>query len=101
MKHIPTDKDWGNNKYGLDEKYAYKNFHGKSHDEAINLFIENSMIYQEDLTYMYGYVFDFYLNSFLDYLISAEGNDNSDAANCFLGLIFIKIEYFIFPIKKL
>ena len=103
MKHIPTDKDWGDNKYGLDEKYAYRNFSGKNHDEAINLFIENSMIYQEDLIYMYGYVFDYYLNSFLDFLISADANEDSDAASCFLALIMSKIEYNyadIVPSKK-
>ena len=87
INSIPSESDWANNKYGLDEKYAYDHFNGKSRDQAFKLFRENALYYQEDLTYMYGKVFDFYLQSYIDYLLSEDSREDSDAASCFIHLI--------------
>jgi hypothetical protein len=94
---IPTEEDWqfnpANVNANLDEAWAYKNFHGKTFDEAVRLFEENVLHYQEDLTYMPGRVFDFYLRAFIAYLMSDGGKDDLLGASCFLDQIRFKAKY--------
>jgi len=60
--NVPTEDDWRSSEpRGLDEECAYENFHGKTVGEAVRLFEENSIRYQEDLMYMPRRVFGYYL----------------------------------------
>lgn len=52
----------------LDERKAVDHFLGKSIEQAEQLFIENSIIYQEDLMWMGPKAFNYYLESVLRYL---------------------------------
>ena len=91
---IPSDKDWhGHDPENLDEAYAYKNFFGKSFEEAVRLFEANAIHYQEDLGYMPGPVFGFYLKAFMAYLVSEAARGDCDGASCFVSHIEFKAEH--------
>jgi hypothetical protein len=86
---IPTAEDWQFEEQppDLDEAWAYKNFYGKTFEEAVRLFEENAFHYQEDLYYMPGRVFGFYLKAFIAYLMSDAARGECDAASSFIHLI--------------
>jgi hypothetical protein len=90
--NIPNEEDWRSEPWGLDEASAYKNFHGKTLDEAIRLFEINALYYQEDLTYMPSRVFAYYLDAYIAFLMSDDAKGHSDAASCFITLIDHKSE---------
>ncbi len=90
---IPGEADWQYDPECLDEAWAYKNFHGKSFDEAVRLFEENSCHYQEDLMYMKAPVFNFYVRAFIAYLMSDAARHDSESASSFVGLIQFKAEH--------
>lgn len=65
--YVPTESEI--NIYDtLDEKRAVDHFLGKSVEQAEQLFIENSLKYQEDLMWMGPKAFYYYLESVLRYL---------------------------------
>lgn len=86
----PTEADWRSEPWCLDCQTAYKNFRGKTIDEAIRLFEESSLRYQEDLMFMPSRVFGYYVRAFGDYLISPAAHGDSDGASCFIALIEFK-----------
>ncbi len=90
--NIPARKDWENWNDDLDTRCAFKQFNGKSIPEAIELFVENAVYYQEDLQWMPAIPFQYYIQAFKDYLLSDKADGDSDAASCFLRLIKLKLE---------
>lgn len=84
---IPTEDDWRSEPLCLDGEWAYKNFAGRTADEAVRLFEENAPHYQEDLLYMPSRVFGYYVRAFLKYLESDPARIQPDAASRFVGLI--------------
>ncbi len=92
---VPDEADWTTDlsEMGLDEKYAFDHFHGKTMAEAIRLFEENSLHYQEDLHYLPPRIFAYYLKAFISYLLSDASKADSDGANCFISLIDLKAEH--------
>jgi hypothetical protein len=84
---IPTEADWRSEDWGVDVPKAYQHFFGKSHKEAVALFSENSLLYQEDIMFMPAACFRFYVHAYMDYLMSPESNGDSDGANCFFGVV--------------
>ncbi len=91
---IPGKAEWqALNHANLDEAWAYKDFYGKTFDEAVRLFEENAIHYQEDLTYMPGPVFGFYLRAYIAYLISDAAQGDPDGASCFVHLILFQAEH--------
>jgi hypothetical protein len=91
--NVPTEDDWRSEVWSLDTEWAYKNFHGKTAEEAVPLFEESALIYQEDLTYMPSRVFGYYLKAYITYLMSAAARGDSDGASCFISLINFRIEH--------
>lgn len=88
MTHnIPTEADWRSEPWDLDIPYAYKNFAGKSHEQAVALFQENALCYQEDVMFMPRACFLFYIYAYIDYLLSAASQGDADGANCFFSLV--------------
>ncbi|MEM8496062.1 MAG: hypothetical protein AAF663_11830 [Planctomycetota bacterium] len=83
---IPSANDIGSASC-LDEASALRNFLGKSHDQAVALFQDNFLYYQEDLMWMRPAGFGFYIYAAVEYLVSADADDDSDAANTFVALI--------------
>ncbi|MCB1231255.1 MAG: hypothetical protein KDN19_13355 [Verrucomicrobiae bacterium] len=84
---LPSKDDWEQAWTGLDEACAYRNFFGKSLAEAYELFAHCALTYQEDLVYMPEKPFRFYVRAFIHYMRSEKSKGDSDAANCFLGLV--------------
>ena len=85
--HPPSENDWRSEVWCLDAQAAYRDFSGKSLQEAESLFKENAIRYQERLMFMPSICFLFYIVAYLDYLDSEDSAGDSDAANCFLGLV--------------
>ena len=90
---IPTLEDWHSEPWDLDIPCAFRNFNGKTVAEAVLLFEENSLRYQEDLMFMPSRVFGYYLRAYIAYLMSPASALDSDGAGCFLGLIAHKVKY--------
>jgi hypothetical protein len=84
---IPDKGDWEEAWMGLDEASAFQNFYGKTLKEALQLFEDCALIYQEDLVYMPEHAFKYYVRAYIYYLASERSRGDSDAANCFIGLL--------------
>ncbi|MFC0018333.1 hypothetical protein [Roseibacillus persicicus] len=67
---IPTKTDWKESWLGLDEAAAFKNFYGKDLKEALQLFEQCAMSYQEDLIYMPEVPFKYYVRAYFRFLAS-------------------------------
>ena len=87
MDSIPTEADWRSEPWCLDIPHAYRHFHGKDLLEALTLFRENSLLYQEDLMFMPRVCFFYYCRAYTEYLLSDESQGDSDGASCFFGLV--------------
>ncbi|MEM1221334.1 MAG: hypothetical protein AAGH40_01115 [Verrucomicrobiota bacterium] len=83
---IPNEIDWRSEPWDLDIPYAYKHFFGKSIEEGEKLFEENSLYYQEDMMFMPLSCFNFYIHSYISYLLSERSRGDSDGASAFFGL---------------
>lgn len=92
MKRIPIESQI-NVFDSLDERWAVKNFLGKSLDEAEALFRENFIHYQEALMWMGPVAFAFYAKAAMQYLLSAQSTGNSDAASSFGVLIQFRLDH--------
>ena len=95
VDNIPTEADWRSEQWGIDTPYAYKNFGGKSFEEAVDLFKDNALAYQEDVMFMPLACFPFYAKAYMAYLMSDASEGDSDGASCFFGLIEIRAEEII------
>lgn len=88
---VPNREDWEEAWEGLDEACAFKNFFGKTLEQAVSLFEECALVYQEDLVYMPEVPFHFYIFAYTRYLLSEESKGDSDGASCFFGVIELKL----------
>lgn len=77
----------------LDERRACKHFLGKTPEQAEALFRENALHYQEDLMWMGPVAFRYYVPAFIRCLESPESSGDSDAINCFIGLLEFRLKY--------
>ena len=77
----------------LDERTACKNFLGKDLEAAETMFQENFMRYQEDLMWMGPVAFQFYVKAATRYIQNPVSKGDSDAINCFLGLLEFRCEH--------
>ena len=90
--NIPDEKDWENWNDDLDTRCAFEQFGGKSISEAVELFVENALYYQEDLQWMPKLPFQYYVHAYKEYLLSDRAPRDSDAASCYLRLIKLRLE---------
>ena len=80
--------DWGEiDQRDLDAAWAYRQFAGKSFDDAEALFQSNALYYQEDLQSMPAAAFNFYAPALVKYLTSERAAGDSDGASSFLHTI--------------
>lgn len=85
---IPTSADWGKIDHDdLDADWAYKTFLGKSFDDAVAMFQENALYYQEDLQSMPAAAFNFYAPALVKYITSPHAAGDSDGASSFLHMV--------------
>jgi hypothetical protein len=90
VERLPTEKEI-NVFDSLDERVAVKHFLGKDQEQATSLFQENFLYYQEDLMWMGPIAFRFYVRAAIEYLLSEEADNDSDAVNTFCGLIEFRL----------
>jgi len=90
---IPTEPDWFATDNDLDLKTAKKHFFGKTIEEAEELFVQNSLYYQEDIMFMSSAPFRYYVHAYMNYLLSDRSKEDTDGASCFLTLIESKQEF--------
>lgn len=91
VTRLPTAKEI-NVFDSLDERHAVEVFLGKDLEQAWSLFRENFLYYQEDLMWMGPKAFVFYVPAAIRYLLSAEADGDSDAANMFCGLVDFRLD---------
>jgi hypothetical protein len=92
MTSIPSENDWRSEPWDLDIPYAYEHFAGKSNDDATELFVDNAIYYQEDLTFMPIRCLRYYIHSYMAYLLSDASEEDPDGASCFYGLVEVRHE---------
>jgi len=88
--NIPTEHDWTHHLNDLDAAWAKKNFLGKTREQAVEMFAENALIYQEDIMFMPEPCFRFYVHAYIDYLMSDQSKGDSDGASCFFGIVEVR-----------
>jgi hypothetical protein len=71
----------------LDERHALKMFLGKTPEQAEELFRQNFLFYQEDLTNMRTPAFRFYVLPAMKYLLSDAASGDPDAVSTFCFVI--------------
>ena len=89
---LPDKDEWEEAWTGLDEACAFKNFFGKTLQEALELFQTHALYYQEDLVYMPEKPFRYYFRAYTHYLWSDKSRGDSDGASCYLSLIRIRLD---------
>lgn len=83
---IPTKHDWGDYKNDLDVKYAFKLYGGKSIEESMDYFINSPIERSSELEFAPFEIYKYYVNCFINYLMSENSADESDMASVFLRL---------------
>lgn len=107
MSSIPTEKDWRGgfveravarfvfgkrrDELGLDGEHAYRQFFGKSHEEALEMFRADSLSRQEDLMEMPLPCFKFYVRAYIEYLNSDDSIGDTDGSICFFSLVRLRL----------
>jgi len=89
---LPTKREINPYPGDLDGDYAEKNWFGISLEEGAKNIETNALHYGEDFTYMGPVAFAFYLQSAVIYANSESSREDSDFANCFIGLIESKLQ---------
>lgn len=85
---IPSKSDWGAiEENNLDAECAFKQFAGKSLNDAEEMFRENALYYQEDLISMPPIAFNCYAPVFAKYILSNYAEGDSDGASSYLHMI--------------
>jgi hypothetical protein len=85
---IPSRTDWGDiDQNDLDAEWAFKQFFGKSFDEAEAMFQYNALYYQEDLSSMPAAAYNFYAPALVKYLTSDRAVGDADGASSFLNMV--------------
>lgn len=86
----------------LDERSALKNFFGKTLSEAQELFALNALTYGEDIFWMGQKGFQFYFQSFENYVMSDEANEDYLAILALVSILEFRIgtlqEEWVWPV---
>ena len=93
MNKVPAKKEWNiaRNGVDLDINHAYRMFNGKTHQQAVEMFVQATMLHQEDLMWMPLACFSYYVHAYIEYLRSDAAIDDSGGASCFLSLVGFRL----------
>jgi hypothetical protein len=81
----PSAEEWGEVEWDLDLKDAFRRLAGKTEEEAVPLFGEGDPV--SELQLAPDTVFNYYIFSYVRYVLSAERAGHPDAASSFLSLV--------------
>lgn len=87
---LPTEGEINPIPNDLDGQVAVKHFLGKTVQDAVDLFKENSLVYQEDFMWMGPKAFCFYLPAVLIYLRSEA---DEDLVSCIASVIEFRLDH--------
>jgi len=91
---VPTEAEWGDYLADLDQEYAHKMFAGRTNQEMLPYFQRNVIERTDELRWMPALPFQYYMLGFRDFMMAGKFDETwaSDAASCFLGLVWEKLE---------
>jgi hypothetical protein len=91
---VPTEADWGDYRSDLDQNYAHDLFAGHTNEEMQPHFYQCVIERASDLRWMPAIPFRYYMLGFRDFVMAGNFDllGDSDAANCFLGLVEEKLQ---------
>ena len=95
MKQVPTEEDWGNYQADPDQEYSHGIFAGRTNEEMLTAFRDNVIERTEDLRWMPGVPFQYYMIGFKDFIKTGDFGHPCDAANsasCFIRLVLETLE---------
>ena len=91
INRIPNQNDWKGYQQDLDVKYMYHLFFGQSFTQAMAHFGDNRSIERADeLLFCPRNVFQYYIFSFANFILSKEAKGDSDSASSFLTFLKIR-----------
>jgi hypothetical protein len=88
---LPTASEINPIPEDLDGRAAQEHFLGKTFEDAVRLFQENSLFYLEDLLWMGPKAFCYYFPAAAHYLKSDAGEGDTDALRCLASIIHSRI----------
>ena len=91
---IPDEKDWGDCKDDLDQKFARDLYLGKSNEEMLERFLSGPIEVASELQFMPRIPFQYYMAGFRDSVLSLKHHelDISTSASSFLNLVLYKLK---------
>jgi len=88
---IPNQDNWSQYKENLDGKYLYEIFYGKSFEDVWQYFYTDvSMSKGHELLYAPKPIFQYYIHSFILFLLSDDATNEPDSPSVFLNLLISK-----------
>jgi hypothetical protein len=87
LSTIPDEKAWHSQDWNDDTVTAHQHFFKKSLTEAVSMFAEYSLLYQEDVMFMPFIPCCYYLQAYSNYILSERATGDSDGAICYITLI--------------
>jgi hypothetical protein len=87
FRSVPDASDWAGYEDDLDVCYAHKLMFGKSVDDVVNLFGDQSIERAGELLFVPRAVFQYYVFAFATYVLSDAALGDSDSASPFLRLL--------------
>lgn len=76
FRQVPTDKDWGDLAGDFDAQDAYKKFHGRSKQEAKEMFAKDILSCAQDVRFMPSVPFIYYLQGFCEFVLDGVYGDS-------------------------
>jgi hypothetical protein len=94
LLRIPTEGDWGDYRYDLDQTWAHDQFGDRSNEEMQPYIRGTPIGAAEDLHFMPEVPFRYYVLGYRDYIMAGQFGSPyaSDAASCFIRLVLRKLQ---------
>jgi hypothetical protein len=86
-EQAPTREAWGDLASDLDMEFAFREFGGKTVEEAVLLFAENPIERAAELRFTPPAVFNYYVLAFAEAAAAASSQGLADLASCFVRLV--------------
>lgn len=99
--NIPTADEWIFNPKDLDESWSYREYLGKSKEEAKRMYRKNALECSFELGYMSNIPFAYYATAFKDYVSEIGDADEFLAHQAYMSLVINMLKRSNFEIKDL
>ena len=86
-EYPPTREAWGDITSDLDVEFAFREFGGKTIEEAVPVFAENPIESASGLRFAPPAVFNYYILAFAEASVAADTRGQADLASAFVTLV--------------